>query len=135
MTSLFSGVWSNEDCLSAFETGSDKYDIVSTGGIIISIACNALFHKLLVNNVLENIDKIPVWFSIPESDKFDTIIPIDPNNDSTSNRSEESDNESNIDSLDKYIKQFIITHELCNDKLKLSKTLQIISVIVIIKEL
>ena len=67
----------NEDCVSVFEKGWDEDDVTSTTKTILSIACNTVCDKLLVNNVIENIEKIPVNINFLEPDILDAIIPID----------------------------------------------------------
>lgn len=91
----------NEDCVSASDKSSDEDDVVSTVKTIKSVVYNTVFDKLSESNVPQNIDKIADTIAIPESD---TLKPIIPNDDFTSNWCDESDNDSDVVSLYEYTK-------------------------------
>ena len=90
----------NEDGVSAFDKDGDEYNVASASKTVLSSVYNTLFDKLSVKYVIENIDKIPVTIAFPDSQMLDIIVLFDPNNYSTSNRSNKSDNESHVASLD-----------------------------------
>ena len=92
-------VLKNNDYVSAFEKSDDEDDIVAIDKKIQSIACNTAFVKLSEKYMIVTF-VYKISDSIASNWEINVLYPIFINNDRSSKRYEESDNDSDIDYLD-----------------------------------